>query len=102
MPELQPERRKLIRESEALRRRPDFCNDIGADARLDQHDRLVEPFAALLVGIVLRRGCATEIERSIVAGPVALVSVQDVKKRLVAWPEDAVGEIVRMRIAALA
>ena len=84
MPELQAEGRKLIRESEALRRRPDFRNDIGADARLDQRDRLVEPFAALLIGVMLRRRRATEVECSIVAGPVTLVAVQNVEKRLVA------------------
>ena len=72
------------------------------DARLDQRDRVVEPFARLLVGVVLHRRGAADIEGAVVAGAVAHERLQDVEERLIARPHHAVGEIVRMRVAALA
>ncbi len=63
---------------------------------------LVEPFARLLVGVVLHRRGAADIEGAVVAGAVAHERLQDVEERLVARADHAVGEIVRMRIAALA
>ena len=65
-------------------------------------DRLVEPFAAQLVGVALRIGGAADVEGAVVAGAIAHVGLQDVEERLVARANDPVGEIVRMRIAALA
>jgi hypothetical protein len=62
----------------------------------------VEPFAAFLVGVVLRRRGAADIEGAVIAGAVAHERLQDVEEGLVAGPHHAVGEIVRMRIAALA
>ena len=51
---------------------------------------------------MLRRRRAADVEGAVVAGAVALVGLQDVEERLVAGAEVAVGEVVRMRVAALA
>ena len=74
----------------------------GGDAGLDPFHRVVEPFARLLVGVVLRRRRASDIEGAVVAGAVAHERLQDVEEHLVAGADHAVGEIVRVRIAALA
>src|SRR5262249_42073492 len=59
-------------------------------------------FARFLVGVVLGRRSAADIEGPVVAGPVADEGMQNVEERLIARPQHPVGEIVRMRIAALA
>ena len=51
---------------------------------------------------MLHRGRAADVEGAVVAGAIALIGLQDVEEGLVARPEDPVGEIVRVRIAALA
>ena len=51
---------------------------------------------------MLHRRRAADIEGAVVAGAVAHERLQDVEERLVAGAQHAVGEIVRMRIAALA
>src|SRR6202048_483995 len=101
MPELQPERRHLVGEPEILRLRPDLADLVGGDPRLDQRDRLVQPFARLLVGVVLDGSSAAHIEGAVVARAVPHEGLQDIEERLVPRSQHAVGEIVRMRIAAL-
>jgi hypothetical protein len=65
-------------------------------------DRGVDPFARLHIGVVLRRRRAADVEGPVVAGAVALVGLEDVEERLIAGAEQPVGEVVRMRVAALA
>src|SRR5690348_17658009 len=93
---LQSERRHLIRKTELLRSRPDLRNRISRDTGLDQRDGVIQPFAALLVSVVLDRRCAPNIERTVIAGPIALIRLQDIEERLIARTQDAVGKIVRM------
>ena len=50
---------------------------------------------------MLRRIGATNREGAVVAGAVALVGVNDVKKRLVARANDSISEVVRVRVATL-
>src|SRR5262249_61251464 len=70
--------------------------------RLDERDRLVESLARLLVGVVLYWCGAADVEGAVVAGAVTHERLQDVEERLVARPQHAVSEIVRVRVAALA
>ena len=62
----------------------------------------VHPLPRLLVGVPLRLGRAADAEGAVVAGAVAVEGMDDVEERLVARPDDAVGEVVRMRVAPLA
>ena len=101
MSELQAEGRHLVGKAELVSTRPNARNRIGAHAGPDQLDRAVEPVAALLVGVVLRRGGAPDVEGAVVASAVAHEGLQHVEERLVAGADHAVGEIVRVRIAAL-
>src|SRR4051812_50191022 len=68
MAELQAEGGHLVGETKILRLREYLADLVGGDARLDQRDRLVEPFACLLVGVVLYRRRAPDIEGAVVAG----------------------------------
>ena len=54
------------------------------------------------VGIDLRRRRFADVEGPVIAGAIALIALQDVKERLIAGAEHAVGEVMRMRVAALA
>ena len=69
---------------------------------LHQVDRGVHPLAGPLERVALRGGRAADDERPVVAGPVAVEHVDDVEVRLVAGPDQPVGEDVRVRAAALA
>ena len=102
MSELETERRHLAREPEVLGLGPHGSDAIGRYAGLDQLDRLVEPLAALLIGVALYRRRAADVERAVIAGAVPLVGLQDVEEGLIAWPEHPVGEIVGVWVAALA
>src|SRR5579875_3845784 len=102
MAKLETKCRHLIGESELLRFWPHAAYLIGRDARLDQLDSTVEPFAALLVGIELRRRGTTDVERAVVTGAVSHERLQDIEKHLVAGPHHTVCEIMRMRVATLA
>ena len=65
-------------------------------------DSGVHPLAGLRVGIALGRGRAADRERAVIAGAIAVEGVDDVEEGLVAGPDDPVGEVVRVRVAALA
>ncbi len=102
VPELEAECRHLVREPEIGRLRPHARDPIRAHAGSDQLDGAIEPFAGFSVGIVLRRRGTTDVERAIVAGAITHERLQHVEEGLVAGPDHAVGEIVGVRIAALA
>src|SRR6185295_17171363 len=72
------------------------------DTGLEQRDRAVHPIAGLLVSVLLGLGRAADAEGAVVARAVADVRMDDVEERLVAGADQAVSEVVRMRIAALA
>ena len=101
-PNCKPKAAQLVGKAEILRFRPDRRHLVGRHARLDQRDRGVQPFAALDVRVALRRRGAADVEGAVVAGAIALVALQDVEERLIAGAEKAIGEVVRMRAAALA
>ena len=82
--------------------RPDLGDLVRRHARPHELDRGVQPLAAALVGVELRRGRVADVERAVVARPVAVERVDDVEERLVARAQEPVGERVRMRIAAIA
>ena len=100
--ELQAEGRHFVGEAELVRGRKHVADMRGGGAGLDAFDRAVEPLARLLVGVVLRRRGAADVEGAVVAGAVAHKGLQNVEERLVAGANHAVGEIVRVRAAALA
>ncbi len=54
------------------------------------------------VGVVLGWRRAADVEGPVVAGAIAVERLQDVEERLIARPDQPVGEVVRMRVAALA
>jgi hypothetical protein len=81
---LKPKGRQFVREAQAFRGRPDVRDDVSRDARLDQVDRIVEPFAALLVRVVLGWSRAPQVERAVIAGAIALIAMQDIEERLIA------------------
>ncbi len=100
--ELEAEARLLVGEAELLRGRPDTRDLVGRGAGADELDRVVEPLAALRVRVDLRLRDTTDVEGAVVARPVAHERVDDVEERLVAGPQQPVGEHVRMRVAAVA
>src|SRR5215218_6676468 len=101
VPELQSEARLLVREAELLPRRPHARDLIRRRAGADEVDRVVEPLTALLVRVDLRGRDTADVERSVVARPVAHEGVDDVEERLIARPEQSVREHVRVRVAAV-
>src|SRR5207342_2656518 len=102
VPELQPEARLLVGETELLRRRPDARDLIRRGAGMHEVDRFVEPLAALLVRIDLRTRHAAHIERPVIARPVAHERVDDVEEGLIAGPKETVRKDVGVRVAAVA
>ena len=75
---------------------------VGRDARPYQRDRLVDPFARLLIGVLLRWRGAADIEGAVIAGAIAVIALDDIEESLIAGADQPVGEIMRMRVAALA
>ena len=75
---------------------------VGRHARSDELDRRVQPLAALLVCVELGLAGTTHAERPVVAGPVAHERVDDVEEGLVPRAQQAVGEDVRVGVAAVA
>ncbi len=57
----------------------------------------VDPLACPLVGVALRIARRADDERPVVAGLVADERLDDVEERLVAGPDEPVGEHVRVR-----
>ena len=102
VPELEAEARLLVGEAELLGGRPDLRDPVRGHAGPHERDRRVEPLAALLVRVELRGADAADVERAVVARPVAHERVDDVEERLVARPQEPVGEHVRVRVAAIA
>src|SRR5215510_166124 len=100
--EIEAEGGHLAVEADLLRLWERARDLVGGHAGLDQRDRLVHPFARLLVGGDLRLRRAPHTERAVVAGPVADEGHDDVEERLIARADDPVGEVVRVRAAALA
>ena len=99
MRELQAEGRHLVGEAE-FRGREHLADMRGRGARLDARDGVVEPLARHLVSVMLRRRRPHHVEGAVVAGAVAHERLQDVEEGLVAGADHAVGEVVRVRIAA--
>src|SRR6185369_6464710 len=93
MRKLQAERRHFIREAEFVGLRKDLANMCSACAGFDAGDGIVQPFARLLVGVMLRRRCTYDIEGAVVASAIAHERLQDVKERLITRADHAVSEI---------
>ena len=100
--ELEAEARLLVGESELLGGGPDLGDPVRRHAGPDEGDRRVEPLAALLVRVELSGADAADVERAVVARSVAHERVDDVEERLVARPQEPVGEDVRVGVAAIA
>ena len=79
-----------------------FGGLVGAEARLEHGDRVVHPLARALIGIALRLRRAADGECAVIARAIADEGMDDVEIRLIARTDQPVGEVVRMRAAALA
>ena len=99
---LQAKRLHLAVEAEVLGFGPGPGDHVGRDAGLDHVDAGIDPLARLLVGVALALGGAADAEGPVVAGPVAVVGLDDVEEGLVAGTDQPIGEHVRMRAATLA
>ncbi len=100
--ELQSERGLFVGESELLRLGPDGGDFRGGAAGADQRNGRVQIFAAALVGVHQRVRAVTDGEAAVVTGAVAHEGMQDVVVDRIAGAQHAIGENVRVRIAALA
>ena len=100
--EVEPEGVHLAREADLLRLGQREGDLVARHPGLEQLDGLVHPFARLAVGGALRIGGAPDVEGAVVAGAIAHERLDDVEERLVARADQPVGEVVRMRRAALA
>ena len=92
----------FVREAKFLGCWPNCGHLIGGHARFDHRDGRINPFACFGIGVGLRRSCAADVERPVIAGPIALIGLQNIEERLIARPDQTVGEVMRMRVAALA
>ncbi len=102
VPELQAEGGLLVGQPDVLRGRPEPGHLVGGHPGLDGADRGVDPLPRPGVGVPLGLAGPADAERAVVAGPVPVEGVHDVEERLLARPDHAVGEVVRMRVAPLA
>src|SRR5438309_5008732 len=102
MAEVEAEGVHLAGEADLLCLRHGERNLVGRHARLQQLDRPIHPFARLAIGGALRRGGAADVERAVVARAVAHERLDDVEERLISRADQPIGEVVRMRRAALA
>ena len=75
---------------------------IGGDTWLDASHGGVDPLTRLDVRVVLGGCRATDVERSVIAGAIALIRLQDIKEGLISGADQTVGEVMRMRVAAFA
>src|ERR1700747_796160 len=99
---LQGETRFLVGETELLGFGP-YGGDFGGGAtRPHQFDGSVQVITASLVRIDHGMGCVGDRETPVITGAVSHIGMQDVVINWVARAEHAVGEDVRMGIAALA
>ena len=99
--ELQREGRFLVGEAELLRLGPGLHDVRGGDPGPDQVNGGVQVVAAPRVGVDHGRRRAADGEGAVVAGPVAVVAVQDVEVRRVARAQRAIGVDVRVGAAPL-
>src|SRR6266480_579832 len=102
MPKLQAEGLHLALEAEVLRFRPGFGDQVGRYTGLHHVDPRIDPFARLRVGVALTLRRPADVEGPVVAGAVAVIGLDDVEEGLVAGPDQAIGEDVRVWAAALA
>ncbi len=100
--EVEAERRHLGLETDLGGFRKHLRHLVGADAGLQHRDRAVHPVARALVRVDLRARRPAHREGAVVAGAIAHERMDDVEIRLVAGTDQPVGEIVRVRAAALA
>ncbi len=100
--ELETEAGLFVREAELLGSRPDLRDLVRRHPGPHELDRRIEPFAALLVRVELRVADAADVERAVVARAVPHERMDDVEERLVARPQEPVGEDVRVRVATVA
>ena len=82
--ELKTEAGFLVRETQLLGGRPDLRDPVRCHSGTYERDRVVEPFATLLVRVQLRVTDATDVERAVVARAVPHERMDDVEERLIA------------------
>src|ERR1700704_2406799 len=92
----------LARKADFLRLRERARDLVARHPGLEELDRLVYPFARSSVRGALRGRRAPDVESAVVAGAVAHERLDDIEEGLVARADEAVGEVVRVRRAALA
>src|SRR5882757_2479559 len=92
----------LAWETKLFSLRPNLDDCVGRYAGPDQVNGLVQPFPACLVCVMLSRSRAADVECPVVTGSIADEGMQNVEEGLVAGPNQAIREIVWVRVAALA
>src|SRR5712691_12452400 len=101
MPQLQGERRLLAGEAEFLRPRECLGDLSRRGARLHPADRIVEVITAASIGVDQCLRGASNRKRAVVAGPISVVSVQDIEEHRITRSHHAVAVDVRMRMRPL-
>jgi len=92
----------LARKADLLRLREGARDLVAGHPGLQEVDRLVHPLARLPVRSALRSRRTAYIERPVVTSAIAHERLDHVEEGLVAGADEAVGEVVRVRRAALA
>src|SRR5688500_4120453 len=92
----------LAFEADVLAAREGLCHLVRGHPGLEHGNSGIHPLACLSVGVDLGRRGTAHGEGTVVAGAVASVGLDNIKIRLITWPNDAIGKVVRVRTAALA
>ena len=101
MTEIKAERSHFAFESDLGSLGQLFGGLVRADARFEQCDRIVHPLARAFIRVALWLGGAADREGAVIASAVSDEGMNDVEVCLIARPDEPVGEVVRMRAAAL-
>src|SRR5215472_16564616 len=102
MPILQRKRRLFIRKTELFCLRPELDHIGGGYTRAYGVDRRVQYLTAILVSIHHRLRSTTNSKRTVIAGPVAVVTMQDIKVSRITGPKGTIAKDMGVWTAALA
>src|SRR6266566_7284609 len=75
----------FVRETKFLCLRPQFHNFSSCDSRLNRIDGNVQDIATVLIGIHHRLRGAPNGKRAVIAGAIAIITMQDIKVGGIAW-----------------
>src|SRR5438105_3858586 len=101
MTEIEPEGGHFTLESDFGSLGQLFGCFIRTDAGFQHFDRIIHPLAGAFIRVALWLSGAADGECAVIAGAISDEGMDDVEVCLVAGPDDAVGEVVRVRAATL-